>query len=1026
MSDGIRAIVRQLEAMKRSVADSQQAGSSSHREVVQQNRDLQEGVEKSRHAIEQAFGGVGRHLEQFRKPLNELRAIFMKMPEPIERIGASMLQLNNAATLTLRTLSSLRGGAFGLAGGLGTLAVGFVTLGNRLARASEASRRFKADIGGGSIDVKRALEAAGLSSEGAMSNIARWADRFHDLGRGVYSETYRVLQGFGPVAEGVAIELGKAEEAGLPFQKRMKLFLEFYAQQPEALRRQLAKALGEQLSVMDEAARKLRRSQDAWKPDPRQVEENRKLWRNWSEFIEDISEGIEDWERKINYAFSTTMAPVFSRVADNFRALKHGWDEATAAITKFFSVTEEEQKRIEDRINKHNKPGSSWFGGFFSRPTDQEFHSQEQRRQKFLDEEERKRKEQELLGPKRQGAESGHVLSSAAGGTDKPLKDIEDSTKEGNDYMQQMRDVIHWMRQKMEGAQPRVVGGPVSAGQAYRVGEAGAEMYVPEGGMPRVVGAGRNQIFIPPSAGDIIPARGRADRRHTGSGPADIGPNYVDPGIGGGSAYSQLPHHGWKRDPADDPWSAALGKPSPPSAPGHTDVPAWATGRPQGPQKGKFGGPYSSVLPDWAQGIALPGTATLGKWYDVTDPRTGITTAQQQTDVGPSIPSRNIDISAAAAHHFGYTPKDDPTNKPFNWAPRDEPPPEARGLTDPVEQAIAVARARGLAPAELHRMQLGAQFARHGSGDVADMRRRSSVSANAAPTLIGESGTGAASSDVASSIPASSSIEDTRESDVGNENKGTMLILRGISGNYGGVNYPRGALDEPSASAYAKELGYTPRVLDVSGETGPQSAQTRAALAAIRQNSDVHGLLGFSGGGYNAAHIINQLNPEERARLQQLTVLGAPKNPESRYKGPWNLTYRKDPPAGHMAGPAALLAETRAQKEQERRSAIAPAEFPLGGFTPRPAADPGYTPRPAGGQMQESIDRSAIDKSIAAQHGSSLGKAGLRVNIDNAPKGTSVETVSSDGVFKDNVTTQKSSENSGAGKSSNGGTANSE
>jgi hypothetical protein len=966
MSDGIRAIVRQLEAMKRSVADSQQAGSSSHREVVQQNRDLQEGVEKSRHAIEQAFGGVGRHLEQFRKPLNELRAIFVKMPEPIERIGASMLQLNNVATLTLRTLSSLRGGVFGLAGGLGTLAVGFVTLGNRLAQASEASRRFKADIGGGSIDVKRALEAAGLSSEGAMSNIARWADRLHDLGRGVYSETYRVLQGFGPVAEGVAIELGKAEEAGLPFQQRMKTFLEFYAQQPEALRRQLAKALGEQLSVMDEVARKMRRSQDAWKPDPRQVEENQKLWRNWSELMEDISEGIEDWKRKIDYAFSTTMAPVFSRVADNLRALKHGWDEATAAIAKSFSVTEEEQKRIEDRINKHNKPGSSWFGGFFSRPTDQEFYSQEQRRQKILDEEERKRKEQELLGPKRQGAESGHVLSSAAGGTDKPLKDIEDSTKEGNDYMQQMRDVIHWMRQKMEGAQPRIVGGPVSAGQAYRVGEAGAEMYVPEGGMPRVVGAGGHQLFIPPSAGDIIPVRGGA-RRTGGSGPTNIGPNYVDPGFGGGSSFSQLPHRGWK-DVADDPWSAALGKPRPPGAPGHTDVPAWATGRPRGPQKGELGEPYSSVLPDWAQGIGL------------------------------------------------------------------------HGLTDPVEQAMAVARARGLAPAELHRLQLGSQFARQGELGSASMRRRSSVPSNvalAAPTLIGESGTGAASSssaNVASSIPASASIGDTRESDVGNENKGTMLILRGISGNYGGVNYPRGALDEPSAKAYAKELGYTPQVLDVSGETGPQSAQTRAALAAIRQNPDVHGLLGFSGGGYNAAHIISQLTPAQKEQLQQLTVLGAPNNPESRYKGPWNLTYRKDPPAGHMAGPAALLAETRAQQEQKRRSAIAPAEFPLGGFTP--AVDLGYTPHvdtgsgrrwsrhtAPGGQMQESIDRSAIDKSIAAQHGSSLGKAGLRVNLDNAPKGTSVETVSSDGVFKDNVTTQKSSENSGAGKSSSGGAA---
>jgi hypothetical protein len=975
--------------MKRSAADSQQAGSSSHREVVQQNRDLQEGVEKSRHAIEQAFGGVGRHLEQFSKPLKELRAIFVKMPEPIERIGASMLQLNNVATLTLRTFSTVRGGFFGIAGGLGTLAAGFVTLGNRMAKTSEASRRFKADIGGGSIDMKRALEAAGLSSEGAMSNIAKWADRLHDLGRGVYSETYRILQGFGPGAEGVAIALGKAEEAGLPFHQRMKMLLEFYAQQPEALRRQLAKALGEQLSVMDEVARKQRRSHEAWKPDPRQVEENQKLWRNWSEFIEDISEGVEDWERKIDYAFSTTMAPVFSRVADNFRALKHGWDEATAAIAKYFSVTEEEQKRIEDRINKYNKSGSSWFGGFFSRPTDQEFYSQEQRRQKFLDEEERKRKEQELLGPKkRQGAESGHVLSSAAGGTDKPLKDIEDSTKEGNDYMQQMRDVIHWMRQKMEGAQPRVVGGPVSAGQAYRVGEAGAEMYVPEGGMPRVVGAGRNQIFIPPSAGDIIPARGGAQKRKWGPGAQDLGPNYVDPGSGGGSSFSQLLHHGWI-DKEDDPWSAMLGKPSSPGDPGHTDVPAWATGRPRGPQKGKFGGPYSSVLPDWAQGIGLPGTATLGKWYDVTDPRTGITTARQQTDVGPSIPKRNIDISAAAAHHMGYTQKDDPTDKPFAWTPRDEPPPEARGLTDPVEQAIAVARARGLAPAELHRMQLGAQFARH------DMRRSVSPSASdIEPSAVWTGG----KPDLGAALGGSALSSQLQQQGISPEAVGPATQKVNFFGQPRPQALQEGLSTDKYGLPYLKE---NERVMELQGERGEPRVSGRydppeggrspfhPAMAPRPQALQE----GLSPDKYGLSYL------KENERVMEL----------QGERGEPRISGHYDPPeSGH-----------RTLHGWANRFPFHPAAFPLGGFTPRPA-DPGYTPRPAGGQMQESIDRSAIDKSIAAQHGSSLGKAGLKVNLANAPKGTSVETVSSDGVFKDNVTTQKSSENSGAGKSSSG------
>ena len=135
-----------------------------------------------------------------------------------------------------------------------------------------------------------------------------------------------------------------------------------------------------------------------------------------------------------------------------------------------------------------------------------------------------------------------------------------------------------------------------------------------------------------------------------------------------------------------------------------------------------------------------------------------------------------------------------------------------------------------------------------------------------------------------------------------------MLILRGIAGHYSGRNWPRGALDEPSALEYATRRGYAGRVLDVAGATGAHSPQVRMALDEFRRDPSVTALYGFSGGGYNVRHIIDALTKDERARLRLVVVLGAPHSPRSLYDGPWELIYRLDPPKGHMDGPRALLA----------------------------------------------------------------------------------------------------------------------
>ena len=150
----------------------------------------------------------------------------------------------------------------------------------------------------------------------------------------------------------------------------------------------------------------------------------------------------------------------------------------------------------------------------------------------------------------------------------------------------------------------------------------------------------------------------------------------------------------------------------------------------------------------------------------------------------------------------------------------------------------------------------------------------------------------------------------------------TMLILRGIAGYFDGKDFPRGALDEPSALAYARARGYRGEVLDVAGATGAASPQVRRSLERMRGGGDVAALYGFSGGGYNIRHVIAALAAHERARLRLLVVLGAPNNPPSLYRGPWELIYRTDPPAGHMAAPKALLAE------------LPPARIPAGALAP--------------------------------------------------------------------------------------------
>lgn len=108
--------------------------------------------------------------------------------------------------------------------------------------------------------------------------------------------------------------------------------------------------------------------------------------------------------------------------------------------------------------------------------------------------------------------------------------------------------------------------------------------------------------------------------------------------------------------------------------------------------------PGSAALgvPDDAQGVSFMDSSTLGKWFQVRAPN-GVISLEQQTDIGPNPNTgRLIDISAAAAERFGYSPRNFPTDGIFSWQ-QVPAPASVAGLT-PQQAALKIRDGRASSP----------------------------------------------------------------------------------------------------------------------------------------------------------------------------------------------------------------------------------------------------------------------------------------------------------------------------------------
>jgi len=139
--------------------------------------------------------------------------------------------------------------------------------------------------------------------------------------------------------------------------------------------------------------------------------------------------------------------------------------------------------------------------------------------------------------------------------------------------------------------------------------------------------------------------------------------------------------------------------------------------------------------------------------------------------------------------------------------------------------------------------------------------------------------------------------------------------LRGVAN----AENPRGQLDDEAALEYAHRVGLRGEVLDVAGNTHGDSAQVRLGLDRIRRDKAITAIYGFSGGGYNAQVIWQELDQAERDRIRKVVVIGSPGVNESHFAGAGEVVIRPDPVEGHMAGPKNLLDTLQPETEGARK-----------------------------------------------------------------------------------------------------------
>ena len=129
-----------------------------------------------------------------------------------------------------------------------------------------------------------------------------------------------------------------------------------------------------------------------------------------------------------------------------------------------------------------------------------------------------------------------------------------------------------------------------------------------------------------------------------------------------------------------------------------------------------------------------------------------------------------------------------------------------------------------------------------------------------------------------------------------------MLILRGIAN---AKIRAASSMTTPRANTRACSVIAARCLTSLETPTAPQA---KIALDRIHHDDKVTAIYGFSGGGYNTRRVWSQVERRSSASASaRVVVIGSPGVSKSDFPASADVIIKQDPPAGHMAGPRALL-----------------------------------------------------------------------------------------------------------------------
>ena len=497
MSDGLRTITQHFEELQKSMGETQKTGNDAFRSMRDELKKLNEAYDKHNKDSSKGHEDTKNSMASVMAALGNLGGKWSELGRQMAAasVGSKALGVEFASLVGL--VGRFTFSVPGMVTALGTFTVA-------AARAAETAKNLRQNLGesteAGVANIRRLFEEIGERAEDADQALEGFSKQFHSLALGINSSFRQMLESHG--MERLADQLEDLERRGGDASQGLEVFLKRLRNENDTLVRQVAESMGRTYSEYRNAADKIGSLRKPWTLPREEADQllqwqlrNIQLTREWTDAVQDLAN--QGWAR---------LAQVTTPMMNDFITDLNVILAITKSITK--SIQDWADTHLPDWLLGKNlnqgrqavpwtgptlgplapggEPGADVTVPGTGGKTIKDFYREELERQRKIQEETRgvETGQQprgggggggifDMMIPGRQaggptyagrpymvgerGPElfvphaSGNVINQAAGGVGFAFQRLQTVEEQSSDYLREMRDVLDWMKQQMEG-----------------------------------------------------------------------------------------------------------------------------------------------------------------------------------------------------------------------------------------------------------------------------------------------------------------------------------------------------------------------------------------------------------------------------------------------------------------------------------------------------------------------------------------------------------------------------------------------